>query len=211
MVAGAKQRARFRSWIADYGLRTVDLLFVILFLFLPASGQAQDDVPVPSLESGVLLTLHPIFVHFATALTIFGFGLDWWGSAREHSLWQQAGRLSFLAGVAAIGLAVVSGWIEQQLPRPTSAFDDQIQHLLLYHEYLGYGLLGIFLMLAVVRLRIHTRLPVMFVILAVVGLVGLVIQGYLGGEMVYRYGAGVRAVQVLSDQLKDSEQKKAPE
>jgi uncharacterized membrane protein len=184
---------------------------MVLFLCWPASGQAQDDVPVPPLEAGTLLTLHPIFVHFATALTIFGFGLDWLGSARGRDLWQQAGRLSFLAGVTAIGLAVVSGWIEQQLPRPASAFDDQIQHLLSYHEYMGYGLLGVFLMLAVVRLRIHTHLPAMFVVLAVVGLIGLAIQGYLGGEMVYRYGAGVRAVQVLSEQLKDSGQKKAPE
>ena len=31
------------------------------------------------------------------------------------------------------------------------------------------------------------------------GLIGLTIQGYWGGEMVYRYGAGVRAVQVLSE------------
>jgi len=158
-----------------------------------------------------MLAFHPIFVHFAMALTIFGFGLDWLGSARGRDLWQYAGRLSFLAGVVAIGLAVVSGWIEQELPRSASAFDDQIQHLLLYHEYVGYGLLGVFLMLAVVRLRIHTCLPVAFVILAIVGLMGLVIQGYLGGELVYRYGAGVRAVQVLSSQLKDSGQKKAPE
>jgi uncharacterized membrane protein len=192
-------------------LQAASFLFILLFLVRPASGQAQDDVPVPPLEAGALLTLHPIFVHFATALTIFGFGLDWLGSARRRDLWQQAGRLSFLAGVAAIGLAVVSGWIEQHLPRPASAFDDQIQHLFLYHEYLGYGLLGVFLMLAVVRLRIHTRLPIMFVILALVGLIGLVIQGYLGGEMVYRYGASVRAVQVLSEQLKNSGQKKAPE
>ena len=211
MVVGARQRARFRFWTADCGLRTADFLFISLFLVWPASGQAQDDVPVPPLEAGVLLTFHPIFVHFAMALTIFGFGLDWLGSARGRDLWQYAGRLSFFAGVVAIGLAVVSGWIEQELPGPASAFDEQIQHLLLYHEYVGYGLLGVFLMLAVVRLRIHTRLPVAFVILAIVGLIGLVIQGYLGGELVYRYGAGVRAVQVLSSQLKDSGQKKAPE
>jgi len=96
------------------------------------------------------------------------------------------------------------------LPRPASAFDSQIHDVLFYHEYLGYGLLGIFLMLAIARSRIHNRLPVAFVVLSALGLVGLIVQGYLGGELVYRYGAGVRAVQILSSQLSDGEQKKAP-
>jgi uncharacterized membrane protein len=168
-------------------------------------------VPVPPLEAGTLLTFHPICVHFATALTVFGLALDWAGSWRHQTQWQSAGRLSFFAGVVAIGLAVLSGWIEQELPRPVSVFDSQIQDVLFYHEYLGYGLLGTFLILAIARSRIHNRLPVMFVVLSALGLVGLIVQGYLGGEMVYRYGAGVRAVQILSSQPSDGEQKKAPE
>jgi uncharacterized membrane protein len=181
-------------------------------LILNCAGIAwtQDDVPVPPLEAGTLLTFHPICVHFATALTIFGLVLDWAGSWRHQTQWQSAGRLSFFAGVVAIGLAVLSGWIEQELPRPASVFDSQIQDVLFYHEYLGYGLLGLFLVLAIARSRIHNRLPVMFVVLSALGLVGLIVQGYLGGEMVYRYGAGVRAVQILSNQHTASEQKEAP-
>ena len=165
----------------------------------------------PELETGMLLTFHPIVVHFAMALTVFGMGLDCVGSLHRQSHWQQAGQYAFLAGVMAIGLAVLSGWIEQQLPHPPSVFDPQIQDLLFYHEYLGYGLLGFFVILAVARLQIRGRLPGLFVILSMVGLTGLTVQGYLGGEMVYRYGAGVRAVQVLSSQHANSEHKKAPE
>ncbi|HJY82227.1 MAG TPA: DUF2231 domain-containing protein [Candidatus Binatia bacterium] len=186
------------------------LLFMPLLLNCAGITWAQDDVPVPPLEAGTLLTFHPICVHFATALTVFGLALDWAGSWRHQTQWQSAGRLSFFAGVVAIGLAVLSGWIEQELPRPASAFDSQIHDVLFYHEYLGYGLLGIFLMLAIARSRIHNRLPVAFVVLSALGLVGLIVQGYLGGDMVYRYGAGVRAVQILSSQLSDGEQKKAP-
>jgi uncharacterized membrane protein len=171
---------------------------ILSTLTWPGVAHSQDDVPVPPLEEGVLLIFHPICVHFAIALTIFGFVLDWAGSLRQQTQWQQAGRLSFFAGVVAIGLAVLSGWIEQELPRPASAFDAQVQNILFYHEYLGYGLLGFFLVLAVARLRMHDHLPTLFVILAALGLVGLIVQGYLGGELVYRYGAGVRAVQVLS-------------
>jgi uncharacterized membrane protein len=189
---------------------TLVLLFMSLILNCADIAWAQDDVPVPPLEAGTLLTFHPICVHFATALTVFGLALDWAGSWRHQAQWQHAGRLSFFAGVVAIGLAVLSGWIEQELPRPASVFDSQIQDVLFYHEYLGYGLLGLFLVLAMARLRIHGRLPAMFVVLSLLGLGGLVMQGYLGGEMVYRYGAGVRAVQILSNQHTASEQKEAP-
>ena len=204
-------KSEVRSPNEKVRLWTLDLLLTVLFLSHVAVTYAQDDVPVPPLEAGALLTFHPICVHFATALTIFGLVLDWAGSWRQQGQWQHAGRLSFFAGVVAMGLAVLSGWIEQELPRPASAFDAQIQDLLFYHEYLGYGLLGVFLVLAIARSRIRARLPAVFVILSVLGLAGLVVQGYLGGEMVYRYGAGVRAMQILSSGHADSEQKKAPE
>ena len=164
-----------------------------------------------SLEEGFFIVFHPIVVHFAIALTLFGFVMDGLGSLRGHDHMQQIGRGCFLAGVVALGLAVLSGWVEQELPRPASVFDEQMQSVLLQHEYLGYGLFALFLVLAVVRLRMHTRLPVAFVLLGALGLVGLVIQGYLGGELVYRYGAGVRAVQVLSEHIGENAHKKAPE
>lgn len=167
---------------------------------------------MPPLDAGVLLTLHPIFVHFAIALTVFGLVLDCAGSLRRQASWQHTGRTSFFAGVAAMGLAVVSGWVELQLPRPASAFDAHIQEVLFYHEYLGYGLFGFFLTLAIARLQLRDRLPVLFLILSFVGLVGLTVQGYLGGELVYRYGAGVRAVHILSETAaQGGGQKNAPE
>lgn len=183
---------------------------VSLVLVWPSTVGAQEDFLLPALDAGVIVVIHPICVHFAVALTVFGCVLDWLGAVRGERGWQQAGCLSFCVGVAAIGLAVLSGWIEQQLPRPASVFDAQVQNVLFYHEYLGYGLLGFFVMLAIVRLRLQDRLPALFVVLSVFGLVGLAIQGYLGGELVYRYGAGVRAVQILSAQPASSGQQKAP-
>jgi uncharacterized membrane protein len=203
-----ERRNAVSSWLAQ---SLLPFWLLLLTLTRPHIVWAQDDVPVPPLEAGALLIFHPLCVHFATALTVFGVVLDWAGSWQKQDRWQQAGQLSFLAGVVALGLAVLSGWIEQQLPRPTSAFDSRIQAVLFYHEYLGYGLLGLFLVLAVVRLRIQDRLPAGFVILSALGLIGVIIQGYLGGELVYRYGAGVRAVQVLSHPGGEGGQKKAPE
>jgi uncharacterized membrane protein len=164
-----------------------------------------------SLEEGPLLIFHPIVVHFAIALVLFGVVFDCVGSVRDHARVQDVGRVCFLAGVAALGVAVVSGWVEQELPRPASVFDDQMQHVLSLHEYLGYGLFAWFLVLTVMRVRLAERLPVAFLLLAALGAAGLVLQGYWGGELVYRYGAGVRAVQILSAPSVEPGQKKAPE
>ncbi len=161
-------------------------------------GWADEGVPVPPLDSGLIVLLHPVCVHFAIALVVFGVLLDCGGSLGGRRDWQQAGKIGFLAGVGAVGLAVLSGWIEQQLPQPGSVFDPQVGELLFYHEYGGYVLLGFFIVLLVARLQIREQLPFLYIILAGMGLIGLTIQGYWGGEMVYRYGAGVRAVQVLS-------------
>jgi len=162
-------------------------------------GWADEGVSVPPIDAGLMVLLHPVCVHFAIALIVFGVLLDCSGSLGGRRDWQQAGKISFLAGVGAVGLAVLSGWIEQQLPQPSSVFDPQVKELLFYHEYGGYVLLGFFIILLVARLQIREQLPLLYTILAGVGLIGLTIQGYWGGEMVYRYGAGVRAVQVLSD------------
>src|SRR5262249_1131606 len=131
-----------------------------------------------SLEEGYILIFHPIVVHFAIALVLFGFVVDCFSSLRGQTQMQEAGRGFFLSGGVALGLAVVSGWVEQELPRPATVFDEQMQGVLFRHEYLGYGLLALFLVLAVMRLRIQGRLPIVFVLVATLGAVGIVFQGY---------------------------------
>ena len=167
-------------------------------------------MPVPSLEAGTVLVFHPIAVHFAVALTCFALVLDWVGHLQRRTEWQSAGQFCFFAGVMAIGLAVGSGWVEHLLPRPPSAFDGQIGNLLFYHEYGGYAVLGFFVVLAVIRLRLTRLPPVLLLVCMTVGVLGVLVQGYIGGELVYRYGTGVRAVQVLGEQLQQPEQKKSP-
>ncbi len=201
-----------RLWTLDFGLWTFYQVPLLAFLFLCWEHvYAQDAVPVPPLEEGALYIFHPIVVHFAIALTFFGSVLDCIGSVQKQVVWQQAGKICFLAGVVALGFAALSGWIEHELPRPPSAFDTQAQPFLFYHEYGGYALVGFFLVLAIFRVGISERLPAFFMLLLGLGLVGLLIQGYLGGELVYRYGAGVRAVQILSVPESERGQKKAPE
>ena len=192
--------------------RQVGCLLLVGCVLTVGFGWADDGVPVPPLDAGRMVLLHPVCVHFAVALVVFGVLLDCGGSLGGRRDWQQAGQIGFFVGVGAVGLAVLSGWIEQQLPQPNSVFDPQVTELLFYHEYGGYALLGFFIILLVARLQIRGPLPLLYIILAGMGLIGLTIQGYWGGEMVYRYGAGVRAVQVLSAAVAEpSAEKPAPD
>lgn len=170
-------------------------------LGLPSLALASGDAPVPPLESGLILPLHPVCVHFAVGLVVCGVLLDCVGSLTRNRAWQHAGRLGLFGGVGGVGLAALSGWLERRLPQPEGAFDAQIRDLVWYHEYGGYLLFGFFLLLAAIRWQIKGRLPAAYMVLALAGVCGLGVQGYWGGELVYRYGAGVRAVHVLTETL----------
>ncbi len=149
-------------------------------------------------DSALILVVHPIFVHFAIALTLAAVLLDGMDVWQGNETWQQAGRLNLLLGVGGLALAVLSGWFENQLPRVQGPFEAQVHELLEYHEYLGFGLLGFFVFLLIWRWRIQGQVSVVFLALAFLGVIGMAVQGYLGGEVVYRYGVGVKAVEALS-------------
>jgi uncharacterized membrane protein len=149
------------------------------------------------IDSGLVLVIHPIFVHFAIAMTVVAVVLDAVGRWQDRVTWQQAGRLNLSLGVGGLALAVVSGWFENRLPRVPGPFAAQAGQLLAYHEYLGFGLLGLFAFLLIWRWRVQGQVPISFLVLALLGVIGLAAQGYLGGEIVYRYGVGVKAVEIL--------------
>ena len=173
---------------------------------------ADDGVPVPPLDAGLMVLLHPVCVHFAVALVVLGCSSTVVEALVDGETGNRPVKSVFSSGLARWVWLSLSGWIEQQLPQPNSVFDPQVTELLFYHEYGGYALLGFFIILLVARLQIRGPLPLLYIILAGMGLVGLTIQGYWGGEMVYRYGAGVRAVQVLSAAVAEpSAEKPAPD
>ncbi len=58
------------------------------------------------MELMIPVAIHPIFVHFAVALTLFGVGLDAFGLYAGRREWHAAARLSLICGVVGMGLAV---------------------------------------------------------------------------------------------------------
>ncbi len=150
------------------------------------------------MDSGWILVVHPIFVHFAVALTLVALLLDMVGAWQRSENLHWAAKLNLSLGVGGMVLAVASGWLESRLPRSETPFSPQAQGLLEYHEYLGFGLLLFFVLLLVWRWQIRRKPSWVFWVLASLGMLGMVVQGYLGGELVYRYGVRVQAVEFLS-------------
>ena len=138
--------------------------------------------------------IHPIVVHFPIALlcasVVFdALALRWpTGGLRETSLY------TLLAGVMAAGVAVVTGGMEEDLAKRAGAPESVLE----LHESLGQATLVIFVVLLGLRLAMQLgwlkEIRALSLGLGAIGIVILSLAGYWGGDLVYTYGIGVKAV-----------------
>jgi uncharacterized membrane protein len=136
--------------------------------------------------------MHPIFVHFSIALTAASLAFDTIGAiAMAPSLataawWSLA--TSTIATVGTIATGIIS---RLRLPME----EGPARSYLRAHMALGPIFLGLLLAMTVWRATLRERatgVPWMY-LAALGGVVGVMaVQGYLGGELVYRFGAEVR-------------------
>ena len=137
---------------------------------------------------------HPIVVHFPIALLCASVAFDalslrWpTGGLRETSLY------TLLAGVMAAGVAVVTGGMEEDLAKRAGAPESVLE----LHESLGQVTLVIFVVLLGLRLAMQLgwlkEIRALSLGLGAIGIVILSLAGYWGGDLVYTYGIGVKAV-----------------
>ncbi|TKB34714.1 MAG: DUF2231 domain-containing protein [Nitrospira sp.] len=138
--------------------------------------------------------IHPIVVHFPIALLCASVAFDalslrWpTGGLRETSLY------TLLAGVMAAGVAVVTGGMEEDLAKRAGAPESVLE----LHESLGQVTLVIFVVLLGLRLAMQLgwlkEIRALSLGLGAIGIVILSLAGYWGGDLVYTYGIGVKAV-----------------
>jgi uncharacterized membrane protein len=137
--------------------------------------------------------LHPLTVHFPIALLFTSVFFDLLGILTEKKQLSQTGWWLLILGL--VGGAVAAGfgmWTEEQVEAsgvPEAAVDR--------HEAFALTTMAVFAALAVVRWRMRARWSsrdrVIYLSVAMVGLLLLGITGFYGGELVYRYGAGVES------------------
>jgi len=142
--------------------------------------------------------IHPLIVHFPIALIIVIMIMDFLGVlSRRQSFISTANILTIFAAVGA-AVAVVSGLIaEESVWRPGEAND-----LIELHETVGLAVLGMTLISLIFRLTVKKNKSGwpgwMAVILSLIASALVGYGGYIGGEMVYKYGTGVRQAEIAT-------------
>lgn len=128
--------------------------------------------------------IHPVLVHFTTALLPVSFASDVLGKFTQRYSLTPAAWWMLLYGAVATPMTVVAGWIwagEVADPSGISSIPG-----LAAHQWLGTGLVFGFIVLAAWRGRIFVRgrKPGAAYFAVAAGIVAaLMYQGYLGGKM----------------------------
>lgn len=146
--------------------------------------------------------LHPMLVHFPIALFLAGVAVDAAGWALRRESWKNAGLVLVVLGALAAVPAAASGLaaeerVETQL-EPVPGGEVALER----HEELAILTTGVLLGAAVLRLllglgwtrrRASRAAAVLgvYLVAAALGVGMLALAGSQGGELVYRYGAGV--------------------
>ncbi|MEP6637216.1 MAG: DUF2231 domain-containing protein [Acidobacteriota bacterium] len=135
--------------------------------------------------------MHPIFVHFTIALTASSLAFDALGFFLGVASLTATGGWT-LVSAAVMTLMTISTGLKSSTRAPVE--EGEARSFLRAHMALGLIFYGVLLAITLWRLSLWQQgLGVSWLYLAAMAVVSLVMtmQGYLGGELVYRYGVEV--------------------
>ena len=135
--------------------------------------------------------VHPIFVHFTIALTSASLVFDALGFFFNRASLTAAGGWTLL-GSALMTLATLSTGLTSATRAPVE--EGEARSFLRAHMALGFIFYGLLVAIFFWRISLwQSGQGVTWLYLAALAFVSLVmtVQGYLGGELVYRYGVEV--------------------
>lgn len=139
--------------------------------------------------------LHPIFVHFTIALTAASFALDLVARLLHRSVVEPSTADAALSALAAAGVVTVATLFTGVLSRMRVPVENGPAHSYLrVHMALGPLFFGLLLVALAWRFVLYNNVSVVpWSYLALLGAVCAIMtaQGYVGGELVYRFGTAV--------------------
>lgn len=133
--------------------------------------------------------LHPIFTHFPMALWSISLLWDLLGIWKGDSLWWNFSKWSIAVGLVFAFLAVITGLVDfAKIPQGGPAERAAMRHMLIV-------IAAVIMYAGSFVFRLGDPLPtgyrfVFAIFLSIIGFVLLLIGGWYGGELVYRYGIG---------------------
>jgi uncharacterized membrane protein len=135
--------------------------------------------------------IHPIVVHFPIALLFTSVFFEVLGTLMERELYREFGYwllvLGLLGGVVAAGTGFWSEDAAKAAGVPEEAIDRHETFAVM--SVIVFGLMLVFRRW--VRGRWSKRYRAIYLVLGAAGVIVLGTAGYFGGDLVYRYGAGI--------------------
>ncbi len=165
---------------------------LLFSLFSIAHEQLQENYE-NTISYSPTVKIHPPAVHFAIALPLFNLFLQGYYLIRRKDPDDTEFLATLISSIAVIG-ASATGYIVHEsienMPLRKEALE--ILHI---HETIGIALAFLFSALALLRILFHFKpvksLRYSYTALLVIGCIALLIQGNLGGNLVYKFGVGV--------------------
>lgn len=143
-----------------------------------------------------LQELHPSAVHYPIALLPVSLAADALGLLTRNRSLLEVGRLTMPAAAASAAVAGVLGLIAQEVVRT----DEEGAEMLVTHRTLNLGLIGMAAAMAAKRVR--AKKPTMpYLAVGAAGVGAMIYSAYLGGQMVYDRGVGVRTAGGLREEV----------
>lgn len=138
--------------------------------------------------------IHPVADHFTIALLIIGVLADVVGSFLPRYRWIRfmALTLMILGALAAAASRETGGWEARKVYKLVSGDAKELFH---HHAELGDWLMWVFAILALWRIGVEALGFVaawrgVYLLVAIIAVIVLGYQGYLGGELVFDHGVG---------------------
>ena len=135
--------------------------------------------------------LHPLVVHFPVALLLMAVLLELIALLWKQPEFSRAAWWNQIAGTLGLAFAVASGLFAES----TVHMADDASELFERHELIAFVAATLFVTLLLWRIGSRGAPPRqrwIFLLLLAAGAVLLLTGAYYGGEMVFRYGVGVR-------------------
>jgi uncharacterized membrane protein len=133
-------------------------------------------------------TIHPILVHFVIAMVLFAFTCDVIGYFTKNSRLFEVSWWNMCLATVAIFVAIIFGQFEAGLAKPY----DVVQPVLSMHTLVGWSLSGVIAAITawryVIRLKTPNNLPIPYLGLGLILASLVLLQVYLGDELVWVYG-----------------------
>ncbi|HKP37311.1 MAG TPA: DUF2231 domain-containing protein [Pyrinomonadaceae bacterium] len=144
--------------------------------------------------------IHPALIPFPIGLLVFSFIADLIYLWRGNPIWKDyVAFYTLLAGTIGGAAAAIPGLIDwASLTDPAAVKVANWHARMMVITLLIFG--GSFFLRTTIGSGLTTGVPLLPIILSAVGVLGLSIGGYLGGELVFRHGVAV------SEQPKQSSQ-----